>query len=221
MNLEVIKQVICDSIPDDVSVSNIDVKENGSGLTIKLTWEALKASAPGQLSRDLDALKSLDWNSIKARMPLEPLEPKISKMVNTPEFKQKLADECKKYEEDLARVKEAYRDKLRSELPNEVDEFNNGILNIVGEKVSLFRNGELVCNLNIRFNPTLPSTVQSAWTGNSPTIQNYDVLVVTKPNGTEEHYSIADVKQKNGFQNFSMIKSLWLCAWQCKAKDII
>jgi len=31
MNLEVIKQVICDSIPDDVSVSNIDVKESGSG----------------------------------------------------------------------------------------------------------------------------------------------------------------------------------------------
>jgi len=201
MNLEVIKQVICDSIPDDVSVSNIDVKESGSGLTIKLTWEALKASAPGQLLDDL-----VERVRMPLRMPLEPLEPKISKMVNTPEFKQRLADECKKYEEDLAKIKEAYRDKLRSELPNEVDEFNNGILKVAGEKVSLFRNGELVCDLNIRFNPSSPYAVQSAWAGDSPVLQNYDVLVVTKPGGSEDHYSIADVKQKNGFQNFSLIK---------------
>lgn len=198
MNLEVIKQVICDSIPDDVSVSNIDVKESGSGLTIKLTWEALKASAP-------------DTNR---RMPLEPLELKISETINAPGslFRENLAKECKQYEEDLAKVKEAYRDKVGSEITDETTEYHNNLLKIVGEKVALFRNGEMICYLNVRFNPFLPYAVQTAWTGDSPILQNYDVLVVPK------HYSVADVKQRNGFQSFSVIRVYGYATGSAKPK---
>lgn len=43
MDIKVIKQVISELIPNHVNISDIDINELGCGLTIKLTWEALKA----------------------------------------------------------------------------------------------------------------------------------------------------------------------------------
>jgi len=49
MDLSTIKQVICNAIPSNVNVSDIDIKEGNGKITIELTWEVLKASESGKV----------------------------------------------------------------------------------------------------------------------------------------------------------------------------
>jgi hypothetical protein len=71
MNIEIIKQVISDYLPDDIIVSKINVTENAGKLMVEIGWD-LKDSKP------------------EFKTP-------ISDIINTPEFKEKLAAEVSAY----------------------------------------------------------------------------------------------------------------------------
>jgi len=60
MNIDIIKQVICNAIPSNVNISDIDIKEGNGKLTVQISWEILKAKQ-ADFDKDYSYLKSDGW----------------------------------------------------------------------------------------------------------------------------------------------------------------
>jgi len=108
MNLEIVKRVISDAIPNNVSVSNIDIQEGNGKLLVQISWEVLKAADTVSVSLS-DSMHTHDWRLrdgyFRSMLPL-------------PNFDQPVPIDL------IAGLPEAYRNKLKVEFEKSEIEAN-------------------------------------------------------------------------------------------------
>jgi hypothetical protein len=160
MDLSTIKQVIGNTIPSNVNISDINIIEGNGKLTVQISWEVLKASYP-----DLNSLPKIVTEK----------HPRLSFMDGFYPFQLPIS------ELELP-LSSSYRDKLRADFEKSEAEANklrlrrerehlDSLLEKAGETVNVVRSEKNLGITKVRFDSEF-----GGWTTSS-LIQNGDVLV--------------------------------------------